>query len=65
MLMAVALVRRLGLVREEVGLGWWCGGDILVDAGHGKGWSPSGGARLCALDRRVAHTDWRPGCMTV
>jgi hypothetical protein len=40
------------LVTLEVHLGWWCSGDVLVNAGHGghgKGGPARRGPRLCAL----------------
>jgi len=36
-------------VALELRLGWWCGGDVFIDAGHGKGGPARGGARLRAL----------------
>ena len=45
----LAILRRLDLGTVEFRLCWWCGGDVFVNAGHGKGGPARRGARLCAL----------------
>ena len=45
----LSMSRRLDLVAVGLRVGWWCGGDVFINAGHGKGGAARGGARLRAL----------------
>jgi hypothetical protein len=45
----LSMSRRLDLVALELRMGWLSGGDVFINAGHGKGGAARGGARLRAL----------------